>query len=343
MSNSSRLALLVAVAGLTACSGGTPATTAANASAVQIATLPSGEHVVRFGSHTFRYGGPRHVSARHGWISPNASRRHLLYGSSYDGDFIEIYNEAGNDQSPIGLLSSDLTSPQGVFVDPTHQLWVANTNAFNVVAFKRGKTTPFTTLNDPGYYPITVAVDGNGTVYAANAQGESGQPGSVTYWTKGSTNPSGTLTYSDFNVVIGVGVDASNNVYVSYVPKSGAPAVVEFPAGSSSGSPLAISSPGLGDITFDSSDNLVMETLDDTLGIWAPPYTGSPGRTISVFGNEPTLNKKDSKVWIAYANSSNPMIEGYDYATGQLVDTITNGFTNTGIPYGVAVDPRIHP
>jgi sugar lactone lactonase YvrE len=79
-------------------------------------------------------------------------------------------------------------------VDAAHQLWVANTNAFNIVAFKRGSTTPFQTLNDPSYYPISVAVDGNGTVYAANAESSTGPPGNVTGWKKGHTNPTATLT-----------------------------------------------------------------------------------------------------------------------------------------------------
>jgi hypothetical protein len=33
------------------------------------------------------------------------------------------------------------------------------------------------------------------------------------------------------------------------------------------------------------------------------------------------------------------MIEGYDYSTGALLDTITAGFTTAAIPYGVALDP----
>jgi hypothetical protein len=48
-------------------------------------------------------------------------------------------------------------------------------------------------------------------------------------------------------------------------------------------------------------------------------------------------------VWIAYANPSFPMIEGYNYTTGAKIDTITNGFTTTAIPYGVALDPASAP
>lgn len=344
---SSRIVTAAAVVALAACSAnaplGTPGPSGASVSSV---TLPSGEHVVRAGGRMIRFGGRRLTSQAR--VSPSDALRitraakgtkGLLYAASYDGGFINIYSAKGTNQEPIGQLTSGLTSPQGVVVDKHHRLWVANTNAFNVVAFKHGATTPFATLDDPNYYPIAVAVDRHGTVYAANAESTSGPPGNVTFWRKGSSTPSGTLTFSNFEIVLGIGVDANGNVYVSYVPTSGPPAVVEFPAGSQTGQQLPISGTTISDITFDSSANLVMETEYGNLGVWAPPYNGSPSRTLPAFGNEPTLNKKNTEVWIAYANFSYPMVEGYDYTTGSQLDTITSGFTRTAIPYGVALDP----
>jgi len=327
-----RFATLASVAVLAACSSAP--------SPYAPASSQLAPHVIRFGGQVVRFGDASQGSAPgHGWISPAAKKRSLLYASSYDGGYINIYPEGGNNQQPIGKLTSGLVSPQGLIVDRRDRLWVANTNAFNVVAFKRGATAPFTTLSDPNYFPISVAVDGHGTVYAANAEATTGPPGNVTVWAKGHTSPTGTLTYSNFNIVIGVGVDAQNDVYVSYIPTSGPPAMVKFPAGSQTGQPVAIQDANLGDLTFDASQNLVMETLSNTLGVWAPPYTSGPTRTIPAFGNEPTLDKREHKVWIAYANFSTPMVEGYDYATGTQVDVITNGWTTSAVPYGVALAP----
>ncbi len=338
-----RSATLTFCAALAACSASGSNVAPTGFNNVQMSVTASGEHVVRIGSREIRFGGARHrAQSQRSWIAPEAAKegRALLYGSSYDGGFINIYHEHGTNQSPIGQLTNGLVSPQGVIVDKHHQLWVANTNAFTVLGFKRGATTAFTTLNDPDFFPVSIAVDRNGTVYAANAQGTSGQAGDVTYWAKGSTNPTGTLTYSNFQVVLGIGVDGSGNVYVSYVPKSGPPAVVEFPTGSQTGQPLPIQDATISDITFDKQANLVMETNSGMLGVWAPPYNGPPARTLPAFGNEPTLGKHEHKVWIAYANFSNPMIEGYNYITGSQIDVITNGWTqNTAIPYGVALDP----
>ena len=330
-----RLAALIGVVAIAACSNagaplGTPVT----------GIQGSGEHVIGVGGRLIQFGGPAHRSSNRSWISPDAAKKSLLYGSSYDGGFINIYDAKGQNQTPIGQLTSGLESPEGLFIDKHHRLWVTNTNAFNVVGFKRGATAPFTTLGDPGYYPVSVAADKNGTVYAANAEGVSGPPGNVTVWSKGSTSPTGTLTYSDFLIVLGVGVDAKNNVYVSYIPTSGPPSMVMFPAGSQTGTPVSIADANVGDMTFDSHGNLIMETLTNTLGIWAPPYTSGPARTMAAFGNEPSLNRRENQVWIAYANYSQPRLECYNYKTGTQVDAITNGWTSTAIPIGVALDPR---
>lgn len=273
-------------------------------------------------------------------MSPAAKTGGILYGSSYDGGFINLYSVKGNNQQVTGQLTDTLVSPQGMVVDRHHQLWVANTNASTIVGFKRGSTSPFTTLNDPGYYPVTVAVGNDGTVYAANVVSLSGPPGNVAVFANGSTNPTATLTYSGFLLVLGLGIDANNNLYVSYQPSSGPAAVVEFPSGSQTAQPVPLSDISEGDITFDRQSDLVMENGSGGLGVWTSPYSGGPARSIPAFGNEPTFDRKENKVWVAYANFSTPKIIGYNYTSGALVDTITNGWSVNGpIPYGVAIDP----
>lgn len=334
-----RSAALASIALLAACSGASsvpvsPGSAGGNSLAAR------GEHVVQMGGAVYRFGGVSSPQVRGaGWISSAVYVKPVLYAASYNGGVVNIYPAGGNNQAPIGQLSSGLTSPQGVAVDKWHRLWVANTNAFNVVGFKRGATTPFKSLSDPNYYPISVAVDSNNTVYAANAESTTGPPGNVTVWAHGSTSPTETLTDPSFEIVTNIGVDAKNDIFVSYIPTSGPPALMEFKAGSTKGTPVSIADANLGDITFDTSNNLVMETLSNTLGVWAPPYTSGPTRQISAFGNEPQFNQKESKVCVAYANPTTPDVVCYNYKTGILVDTITNGFSSSVIPYGIAFDP----
>ncbi len=125
-----RLLTAVLAGALAACSAnGTPSATP-SLGGVYSMILPSGEHVVRVGRHEIRFGGPlHHTQTGHSWMDPASKKKAILYGSSYDGGFINIYSEKGTGQQPIGQLTSGLLSPQGMFVDKHHHLWVANTNA----------------------------------------------------------------------------------------------------------------------------------------------------------------------------------------------------------------------
>ena len=311
-----------------------------SASGVATVTLASGEHVVSAGARMIRFGGAaRNATNTLGWISLTTKNKALLYGSSYDGGFINIYDEKGKYQHPIGQLTNGLTSPQGIAVDTRHRLWVANTNAFDVVAFKRGATAPFATLRDPGYYPVSVAVDLHGTVYAANSQGASGEPGNVTFWKSGASNPSGTLAFSKFNIIFGLGIDARDDVYVSYIPSKGGPELVVFPSGSHDGRQISIVDASASDIVFDSSANLVMAEIYGGLAVWAPPYSGLPLRKLPIYGSEPVLDAAETGIWAANGDKATHAVDGYDYNRGYLFDTIPRGFSSSAPPYGVAVDP----
>lgn len=297
--------------------------------------LPDGMRVA-FGP----YSGP----ASHrggGWMSPAAKSglTGIIYGASYDGGFVNLYALHGTDQTVIGQLTNSLVSPQGIVVDGAHRVWIANTNAGNIVAFKRGETTPFRTLDDANEFPVAVAIDESGNVYAANAESTTGPPGNVVMYAPGATSPTETLTFSDFNIVLGLGIDAQGNRYVSYIGSQG-PSVVEFPKGSTTGQQLNMADLEISDIIFDDSADLLMEDGSGGLGVWPSPYQGLPSKTIPAFGNEPTLNAVEARVWVALADPNSPEILAYNMKTGDLVDTITAGFNGNALPYGVALDPR---
>jgi len=279
------------------------------------------------------------INRHGGWISPNAGQTGIIYGSSYNGGFINIYALKGNNQTVIGQLTDSLISPQGIVVDARHRLWVANTNAGNIVGFERGSTTPFRILNDANEFPVSVAVDESNNVYAANAVSTNGPPGSVVMYAPGARNPTATLTYPDFNIVLGLGVDSLGDLFVSYIGSFG-PSLVEFPKGSQTGQQVNITDQEISDIIFDDSNDLLMEDGSGGLGIWPSPYMGNPIHTIPAFGNEPTFNFEEGKVWVALANPNTPEILGYRVSDGTLIDTITNGYNANAWPFGVALDPR---
>lgn len=326
-------AALGAAAAIAGCSAGAnPVNATLQRSGNQNLAAQQGMHVA-FGPYVT---APAHRGG--GWISPSAAHAGIIYGASYNGAVINMYALKGNNQTVVGQLTNSLVSPQGIVVDAHHRLWVANTNAGNILGFDRGATTPFRTLQDTNEFPISVAVDESGNVYAANAESTTGPPGNVVMYTPGSTNPI-VLTYADFNLVLGIGVDPGGNVFVSYIGGFG-PSVMEFPKGSQTGQQVNISGEQISDVIFDDSADLLMEDNFGGVGVWPTPYAGGPVKTIPAFGNEPTFNRTEGKIWVALANPNTPEILGYDVKTGSLVDTITDGWNGNVWPYGVAIDPR---
>src|SRR5579864_4611384 len=114
--------------------------------------------------------------------SPDTGTTPILYVAQYGSNAIQIYDQAGTNQSPIGTLTSSLSGPWGLFVTGTEDLYVANLAGADVVIFHKGATSPYKTLSDPGELPVIAVVDSTGTVYVANNKTTRGGPGSVSVY-----------------------------------------------------------------------------------------------------------------------------------------------------------------
>ena len=111
----------------------------------------------------------------------------IVYMSDFNTSTINIYKVPFAGQAPCGQLttSAGLLNPQGMIVRH-NDLFVANTGAFDVVAFHRGATKPFMTYTDPscsGQFPVDVTVSIDKIVYATNIFG-SQCAGSISAWNK---------------------------------------------------------------------------------------------------------------------------------------------------------------
>jgi hypothetical protein len=94
----------------------------------------------------------------------------LVYVSDHTNNLIDVFNVGGTLQYTI---TSGLSAPVGLFVDASHNLWVANPGAKNVLEFPRGATTPSQTLSDSNM-PNDVTVCGNGTVFVSDSLNKGG-------------------------------------------------------------------------------------------------------------------------------------------------------------------------
>lgn len=232
----------------------------------------------------------------HGWLSPRAKTgKNLVYVSSDGGSSgaVFVYTTGGQAQAPVGTILDGISEPAGIAVDSAGSLYVANTGSNTVTVYPRGQLTPSTTYTDGVSTPQGVAVGSDGTVYIANETGSPSGAGSITEYAAGSTTPSATISLPGM-YAFAVGLDASNNLYVSWFDLSSyGITIYKYLPGSTSGTNLNLDLPEYVfpafDLTFDHSGNLVfaVESLDHNPPKFIeffPPGATEPSRKIDEVG-----------------------------------------------------------
>lgn len=279
-------------------------------------------------------------------IPPMSAEKKAKAQLVFDGD-------SGYNSFVSGILSAAITSPpsgslalyyntgvseiQGL-ANAGKTLYAANTGDSNILVLDKTGALK-TTLSDSGQYPANVAVGKKKTVYVANIFNTSFGPGSISVYTKGATSPTSTLSYSNFFQVIGVAVDAAGDVFASNdTGDFSGGEVVEFPAGSSTGTVLSnIHISIAGGLAVDPSGNLaVVDQGTTSVSIYAPPYTGSATATYSVPNGGSavgvTFDKAGANLYFADVFGT---IDVDSYPGGTYEGSYTGGVE----PIGVAVRP----
>ena len=283
------------------------------------------------------------------WIAPAAKTTPLLYVSDGEENLVLIYPATGHNPAPIGQLTGfDIAA--GLAVDNAGNLYVADVVNEVVKVFHRGSTSPFETLNAHGYV-YGVAVDNSGNVYTAVSTTGSAQ-GFVGIYPPGATEPASMLTdpsrgFSPVNVAL----DSHRNLFVAYDASINTPpgGIDEFKAGTTTPRNLGIrTSKGIGWLTIDQSDNLIVPTLSGVRVY--PPGSKTPSLSFGAGKKyNPTqvaLNQSGTLIYVGEGGANPPVVNSirvYTYPGAVLVNTITNGLPS-GNPIdsviGVAVDPK---
>lgn len=99
-----------------------------------------------------------------------------------------------------------------VFVsdEDSNAVWICSANGGDI---RRGFLPPTSQLNGVSD-PAQMAVDGQGTLYVANAQINASGAGAIAEYPRGATSPARTLT-TGLNTTTGVAVDSTGTVYAS--------------------------------------------------------------------------------------------------------------------------------
>jgi len=265
-------------------------------------------------------------------LAPAAKRcKERLYVSSYKLDYVAIYCTKGHNQAPIGKITDGIDGPEGANVDRKGNLYVANTTANTVTEYAPGSLTPSFTYSSGLGAPAGVAIDDKQNVYITNLS-----PPSVEVFPQASNTPQ--LKITDLTYPIDVAVDASENAYVTtYAPSFKGGEIFEYSAGSTQGKNLGIVTDAPGGIALDKAGDIV--TADQSLPgvlVFAPGKT-KPSRTFAQNTLDPDpvrLDKEERRVYVG--DSVGNAVYVYDYSSGALVDTITDGVDG---PNGLGLDP----
>ena len=278
-----------------------------------------------------------------------AHTKQLVYvASDYSSTgAVYVYSAKGQAQKPIATITDGIATPQGLAVDSSGNLYVANSGSNTVTVYPPGQTTPSATYSQGISTPFDVAVGNDGTVYVANETGGASYSGSVTEYPSGSMTPSATIQLAN-DYAFAVALDSSNALYVSWFSLSSyGIEIYKYPTeGSTNGANLNLDLPTYAfpayALAFDHSGNLVVpyERLDHNppkyLAVF-PPGAKTPKKKINMGGLMDVVTgmafpSSGKLLYVATANDHEWLELTYPKA-------IPRDVVNVGSPAGLALSP----
>jgi hypothetical protein len=263
-----------------------------------------------------------------------------LFVSDFYSSEILIYPAGQQNPSPSGSISNGVSYPYNLAVDKAGTLYVQN-NDNTVTEYPKGATAPSTTLHEPPYgygTGITVTVGRDLTVYTADHLA-----GKVFEFKSGYTSPTTTLSVEE---AFGLALDSKNNLYVGWAPaSSGGPGhVMKFKPGATTGKDLGISVKYEGGLAVDDNDDLLVGDQGNEVIDIFKRGAKTPFRTIDTAPVYPYQFALDKANQYLYLVSGTPAaVYVYDYATGALAWTDSQGMKSSGYAEGVALRPVAKP
>jgi len=322
-----------------------------------------------------------------GLISPYGIALDSTTGKIYVADALAtsvfVYPALGQsvglpNEVPLATISgtnTGLSYPQGIALDSSHDIYVADTSSvFVYPAGSNGNAAPSsatisTTMTTGLGWPQGIALDSTGKIYVADDGPGASGPGSVFVYPAGSkANAAPTATISGTNTALsypqGIALDSSSNIYVA---DEGAVSVFVYSAGSNgnvapttiiSGSNTELDTPE--GIVVDSSLNIYVTddgdgSCDGTESVYVYPAgsigNAAPGATISggntglcypygialdSSGNIYVADEGAASVFVYPPLASLPSQPNYPNVTP--IATISGNKTGLSGPYGIALD-----
>jgi hypothetical protein len=165
---------------------------------------------------------PRQSNAPRGWPAA-APNRQILFVSDDSSNSVLMYLPKVPNASPMGSITTGLSTPFGLAVDKAGALYVANLGNSTVTIYPHGASTPSLTITSGISGPYGIAVDSSGEVFVSNLNNNN-----ITAYKAGATTPFETISFAPYGQAVGVGVDANDNIWVACDTSNG---VFEIAAG----------------------------------------------------------------------------------------------------------------
>jgi hypothetical protein len=241
-------------------------------------------------------------------------------------------------------------NPSGLATDASRNLYVANEGAANILAYAPPYTGAPTTLNDPGQFPVDVAVDGHGNVAACNIGSPSFGSGSVTLYAAGSTNPTNTISSAALREVYFCAFDANGNLYLDGLDPTYSFFVAGEIVGGISGTSIAtlttsntISYPGGVQVTTSGQIAFMDQGPGPAIYTYNPPISGSLGSPVATTplagANDPVTFAFDKGMRHVFTADAG-LVSAIDYAYPAGGSPLrTHKLPRSGLPIGVATIP----
>lgn len=252
-----------------------------------------------------------------GWLAPDSQSKSepLLYVSVEEASEILIYPEADYNHSPIGMITSGVSDPWGLYVDKNGNLYVAN-QSNTVSVYPPGSINPSAVYSQGLCHPLFPMVDRQGDLFVANGRSCGSGPATVVEYPPGSSTPYRVLQLPATEVD-GMDFDAQENLYVAYrvTAKRGHGSIEKFAPGSTQGQILGMTVHKPQGLIVDAEGNILMvDTSKTTRDVVAyAPGARYPNVRVKLphgsIPNQIAITQDETKLFVSSYN------DGYIYVT----------------------------